>query len=81
MVRPLKNINHILERTLFEFDLNYISDIIFGASMSVDKKFEIIGKCENRGINFYQSMIFKDDKDYEAVRGQLKQKSLWRLGS
>ena len=28
MVRPLKNINHILERTLFEFDLNYISDII-----------------------------------------------------
>ena len=25
--------------------------------------------------------VVKDDKDYEAVRGQLKQKSLWRLGS
>src|SRR3989344_3113460 len=25
--------------------------------------------------------VVKDDKDYEAVRGQLKQKALWRLGS
>ncbi len=76
MVRPLKNIGNKREKSLFDFDINYISDIVFGASMSIDNKFLIIEKCGNRDVKFYQTMIFKDEKDYEKKLGKI---FIWKI--
>jgi len=71
IVRPLKNLNDKLEKSLFDFDLNYVSDIVFGASMSIENKFLIRKECGERNIKFYQVMIFKDSKDYEQKLGKI----------
>lgn len=76
MARPLKNVENKLERSLFDFDLNYISDIVFGASMSIEDKFRIIEKCEGINVKFYQASIAQDAKDYENKLGKI---FIWKI--
>ncbi len=65
LVRPLKFKEDSLEKSLFELDLTYVTDVIFGASMSVENKLKIEKQCdiENKNISFHQAMIIKDEKD------------------
>jgi len=75
MVRPLKNLDNKLE-SLFDFDLNYITDIVFGASMTIENKFRIIEIFGERDINFYQASIAQDAKDYENKLGKI---FIWKI--
>jgi Protein of unknown function (DUF2971) len=76
MAHLLKNDKNKLERSLFDFDLNYISDIVFGASMSIGDKFRIIEKCEAINVKFYQATIAQDAKDYENKLGKI---FIWKI--
>jgi hypothetical protein len=76
MAHLLKNVGNKLERSLFDFDLNYISDIVFGASMSIENKFRIKEKCEGLNVKFYQASIAQDAKDYEKKIGKI---FIWKI--
>jgi len=71
MVRPLKKISNKDEKSLFDFDLKYVSDVVFGASMLTRNKLLIREKCGYLDIKFHQAMIFKDGKDYEGKLGRI----------
>jgi len=76
IVRPLKYLEDKREKSLFEFDINYISDIVFGASMNINDKIKIKKQCDNKKIDFYQSMIFKDEKDSDNKLGRVH---IWKI--
>lgn len=73
IVRPLKNTENKLEKSLFELDLNFITSVIFGASMSVENKLKIIELCENENmnINYHQATIIKDKYDHNKNLGKV----------
>jgi len=73
IVRPLKNKKGKLEKSLFELGLNYITDIIFGVSMSVENKLKIKKLCENKNKNiiYHQATIIKDEKDHNNKLGKV----------
>jgi len=48
---------------LFDFSLECINDIIFGASMSVENKRKIINACRGQDIHFWQAVIIRDVPD------------------
>ena len=47
----------------FEFSLDCVSSVIFGAYMSNDKKKQIVDACQHYSIEFYQAFIIRDQKD------------------
>ena len=63
--KPLANKAHRdTERVhLFEFSLNCIESITFGACMSLENKELIKEACESSKIDFLQSVIIRDEKD------------------
>ena len=56
---------------LFDFDLDCISLIIFGACMSAENKKYIISCCEGKEIKFAQAFISRDEKDTEGFYGKI----------
>lgn len=48
---------------LFDFSLNCIVSVTFGACMSLENKKKIIEACKGSGINFLQAIIIRDQKD------------------
>lgn len=73
IVRPLKDKKNKLKKSLFEFKISYITDVIFGVSMSVENKLKIKKLCanENKNINFHQATIVKDKKDHTNKLGKV----------
>lgn len=61
-IEPVKSISFRDEKIyLFDFDLNSISTIIFGAAMSSDKKRRIMDLTKKLDITYCQSLIDKSD--------------------
>lgn len=48
---------------LFDFSLDCIYSVTFGASMSPENKKIIIDACKGTGIKFFQAIIIRDQKD------------------
>lgn len=48
---------------LFDFPLDCIVSVTFGACMSLENKKKIIEACKDSGINFLQAVIIRDQKD------------------
>jgi hypothetical protein len=82
MVRPLsdsldytplqgKPFQHDNRVHLFEFSLDCIESITFGAFMSSENKKTILSYCENTNIEFLQAMISKDEKDLDGKAGKV----------
>ncbi|MBW7989492.1 MAG: DUF2971 domain-containing protein [Planctomycetes bacterium] len=48
---------------LFDFSLDCIESVTFGACMSLENKKKIMEACKSSGINFLQAIIIRDQKD------------------
>ncbi len=48
---------------LFEFSLDCIESVTFGACMPVENKKKIMAACEGTGIKFLQGCVIRDQKD------------------
>lgn len=55
----------------FDFSLDCIEAIIFGAMMSVKNKILIKDYCKNHEISFYQSVIIRNEKDRDGQPGKV----------
>ena len=70
--QPLKNTPHRDdERYLFNFDLNCIESVVFGACMSAENKKIIMSLCKEYSIKFGQAYISRDKKDTEGFTGKV----------
>jgi len=70
--QPLKNTPHRDDRPYdFDFDLNCIESVTFGACMSVENKKAIMSLCKGYDIKFAQAYISKDEKDTEGFSGKV----------
>lgn len=74
IVRPLSDSDHkelpykprerdTEGRYLFDFSLDCIESITFGAYMAIEKKKEIMSTCEGSSISFFQAIIVRDERD------------------
>ncbi|MBC8218819.1 MAG: DUF2971 domain-containing protein [Planctomycetes bacterium] len=71
--QPLDNRRHRdLEVYLFDFSLDCIESVTFGACMPVDKKKRIIDACKRTDIAFLQSLIVRDRKDRLGGQGNVE---------
>ncbi len=59
------------QKYLFDFSLDCIRSIIFGALMSVENKIKIKGYCKNHEISFYQSVIIRNLNDKYGKPGKV----------
>ena len=57
---------------LFDFSLECIKSIAFGAHMSIDNKKTILEKCKNSDIQFFQEIIIKDQIDDSGIEGTIE---------
>lgn len=59
---------------LFDFSLECINDVIFGASMSIQNKKDIVDYCRLRkqNVNFWQAVIIKDEVDIIGKPSKIK---------
>lgn len=67
MVRPIYDrddfdINELQKLYLFDFSLDCIESIIFGAMMSVENKILIQNCCKNYQLSFWQAVISRNEK-------------------
>lgn len=56
---------------LFDFSLDCILGVIFGACMSVENKRRIIRICESAGIEYDQALILRDKHEEDAHGGRI----------
>jgi Protein of unknown function (DUF2971) len=68
---PNFHISNSDEIYLFDFSLECISSVIFGASMPIKDKEFIKDKCRNLNIEFYQAFIIRDQKDFTDTMGKV----------
>jgi hypothetical protein len=69
---PLQNTSHRDDRIyLFDFPLDCIATITFGAYMSIENKTLIMKCCENYPIEFLQVFITRDNKDSQNKLGNI----------
>ena len=66
---------------LFDFPLECIDSIAFGAQMTIANKIKIINACKNMDIQYYQSVVFKDEIDRNGKRGHVHYFSIADNGS
>ena len=81
IVRPLSDLpyfkpairypNRDEEVYLFDFSLDCIKSVAFGAHMSIENKKCIYEKCLSRGIQFFQEIIIKDEIDKKGIEGKI----------
>jgi hypothetical protein len=76
MVRPICerddfDIKNIKNPYLFDFSLDCIEAIIFGAMMSVKNKKLIKDCCKNYKLSFWQSVIIRNEMDRYCRRGKI----------
>ena len=76
MVRPIYerddfDIKDPQKKYLFDFDLDCIEAIIFGAMMSVKNKIFIKDCCKNHKISFWQSVIVRNVKGRDGRTGKI----------
>jgi len=57
---------------LFDFSLECVESVTFGACMPRDKKKAIIDACKDTGIGFVQAVIFRDRKDRLGKPGKVE---------
>lgn len=70
--RPLTNRPHRDDNIyLFDFDLNCIESVTFGACMSAENKKAIMSSCEKYGVKFGQACISRDEKDTMGFSGKI----------
>jgi len=71
--QPLDNRRHRdLEGHLFDFSLDCIESVTFGACMPVEKKERIIDACKGTDIAFVQALIISDRKDRLGGQGNVE---------
>jgi len=74
--KPISNKAHRDDAVyLFDFPLDCIGSVTFGACMSFQKKQRIIDACKDFRIEFLQAIIIRDQKDMSGKAGKV------RLGS
>jgi len=56
---------------LFNFSLDWIDTIAFGAHMSIKNKKIILDACEGTDVNFVQAVIYRDKKDSNNTIGKV----------
>lgn len=66
---------------LFDFSLECIKSVTFGACMSIENKRTIIGKCSDYEIEFYQAYILKNQYDKSKKLGEVRLFSIKELSS
>ena len=67
--RPLDNKAHRDQRLhLFDFDLECVVSVTFGACMVIPNKRRITKACEGTGIQFLQAMIIRGEDDTCSVK-------------
>jgi len=76
MVRPVDDRNNFdikdsKQIYLFDFSLDCIEAIIFGAMMSVKNKILIKDYCKNHELSFYQSVIIRNSNDKDGKPGNV----------
>lgn len=81
MVRPLSDLtaNQTSERELgqnvpsglFDFSLDCVVGITFGACMSIDKRSRIKNLCDGFGIPCSQACIIRDEREEDALGGKM----------
>lgn len=70
--KPFKNSSYRDQNIyLFDFSLECISAIAFGAHMAVEHKKFIIEKCKGYNIKFFQEVIIKDEIDKDGFEGKV----------
>lgn len=57
---------------LFDFSLECIKSVTFGACMSSENKKTIIESCKNHGVEFYQSFIIRNQLDKAKSFGDVQ---------
>ena len=60
-----------METYLFDFSLDCIESVAFGANMCYKNKERIMKACENTKIEFLQAIIIRDEKDDVEKTGKL----------
>ena len=66
--RPLDNKAHRDQRLhLFDFALECVASVTFGACMTISNKRRIMKACEGTGIQFLQAIIFRNEDDACSV--------------
>lgn len=69
---PLKDTPHRDEKIyLFDFSLDCIESVIFGACMSIKDKETIMSLCKGSEIKFGQTIISRDEKDTSGFLGKV----------
>jgi hypothetical protein len=76
MVRPIHDrddfdINELQKLYLFDFSLDCIESIIFGAMMSVENKILIQNCCKNYQLSFLQAVIIRNGKGRDERTGKI----------
>ncbi len=66
---------------LFDFSLDCISSITFGAYMSIECKKHIEASCEGYNISFRQAWITRNEKDEFGLPGKVRTVSIDKFGS
>lgn len=80
--KPISKYSHRDEnRYLFEFSLECISSVIFGANMSIENKKVIFDNCKDYKINFYQSYIVRDERDNQGKPSNVRFVSIKKFKS
>jgi hypothetical protein len=82
VVRPFSDLKDYIPRAnkphrdtrlhLFDFSLDCVTSVTFGASMSNENKERIMKACENTKVKFLQAIIFRDEKDAFGKMGRIE---------
>jgi hypothetical protein len=71
--KPLKYTPHRDDNIyLFDFDLNCIESVTFGACMTVEDKKAIMLSCKEYGVQFLQACIWRDKKEATDLSGKIE---------
>ena len=65
------DINELQKLYLFDFSLDCIESIIFGAMMSVENKILIQNCCKNYQLSFWQAVISRNEKGRDGRTGKI----------
>ncbi|MBN2131301.1 MAG: DUF2971 domain-containing protein [Sedimentisphaerales bacterium] len=78
---PLANKPHRDDREhLFDFSLDCVEAVLFGACMSKENKRQIMRACEGLGIHFGQALIVRDEREKDTLGGKTGKVKILPIG-